>query len=646
MLSKIVRRVVGSPSWKGSRAAFREASALPLPPNYSLSTKKCELSRNPYSTTATAAFGHNSTDSTLDKSDPSFRFQTAGASSSTTTVRHLFTHAIDDDDDDHEEESSKTAPSEDGTSISYSVQVSENGQQICVTAQREDDDSATSTNSTSWTLAAPLLWVNDPQFIHPSSGQRIRTLGQYTRDTAIRCGRVIGADDTGTTIVHPPPLPGSFHPRGGIYHSSDCHHDKVSETTTRELLEIEWNTGEISVFDIAWLTNHANLGRMGTATSLEAFEAEQEPRTTPSENVRARVALPSPTTNETTRITPDIAIRAIDSNTTDVAMSIPTLEYRDVMDHEEALFHALQGIYEYGAILVRKAPVLIENDHILTGSLFQTEQESVVGNLGKKFSGGALSHGSLYGDVFHVQSKTDAENIAYTNVGLPPHQDLTYYESKPFLQLLHCVSNGSIVGGESVLVDAMAAAEELRRLAPDIFDVLCRTEATFLKERAGADMVSPKPHIVTDPSLGHVVGINWSPPFEGPLQLSPHIPVEDYCRAYQALECMLNDRFSVGREDFQSLLSNDLEKELKEYAKCFTWEYALQRGDILVFNNQRMLHGRREFTAVGNGRRHLIGCYTDAMDTTSRYRQLLRERGGTGGGGYGKRNPGNGCRWM
>jgi Taurine catabolism dioxygenase TauD, TfdA family len=175
---------------------------------------------------------------------------------------------------------------------------------------------------------------------------------------------------------------------------------------------------------------------------------------------------------------------------------------------------------------------------------------------------------------------------------------------------------------------------------------LCHTEATFLKERAGADMVTPKPHIRTDPTIGHVVEINWSPPFEGPWQLSPWYAVEDYVCAYQALEIMLNDKWSLEKEIAQSLLPRDLETQLREYAGQYTWEYALQRGDVLVFNNQRMLHGRREFTAVGNGCRHLIGCYTDAMDTTSRYRQLLRERGGTGGGGYGKRNTGSGCRWL
>jgi alpha-ketoglutarate-dependent taurine dioxygenase len=550
----------------------------------------------------------------------------------TSTIRSLSTHSIDDHEDEDKQHSHSHEPT-------YTVQVSNNGQCISVT------DHNTPTNS--WIFVAPLLWVNDPNYIHPSSGQRTRTLGQYHREISIQSGQVL---ECSLDNIHPAPLPGSFHPRGGIYqfqNHDSCH---TTSATTRKVLQIEWKSGEISHYDLFWLVHHANLGRMGSTATMS-----KEMQVTHSQQAKELAAnkrnghVPLPTACNDTRVTKDIAIRArntSDQINQDVSTSIPTLEYCNVMEHEEALFHAMQGIYEHGAILLRNAPVLIENDHNLHGPLFQKEQESVVGNLGKKFSGGSLSHGSLYGDIFHVQSKQNAENIAYTNVGLLPHQDLTYYESKPFLQLLHCVSNGSIVGGESVLIDSMAAAEELRRIAPDIFAVLCHTEATFLKERAGADMVTPKPHIRTDPSLGHVVEINWSPPFEGPWQLSPWYAVEDYVCAYQALEIMLNDQWNAESEVAQSLLPRDLETQLREYARQYTWEYALQRGDVLVFNNQRLLHGRREFTAVGDGCRHLIGCYTDAMDTTSRYRQLLRERGGTGGGGYGKRNPGSGCRWL
>ena len=54
----------------------------------------------------------------------------------------------------------------------------------------------------------------------------------------------------------------------------------------------------------------------------------------------------------------------------------------------------------------------------------------------------------------------------------------------------------------------------------------------------------------------------------------------------------------------------------------------LQPGQILVFSNQRMLHGRRSFRMTDDtpsSGRHLIGCYTNVDETLSRYRLLLRE---------------------
>ena len=88
-------------------------------------------------------------------------------------------------------------------------------------------------------------------------------------------------------------------------------------------------------------------------------------------------------------------------------------------------------------------------------------------------SGGALSHGALYGDTFHVRAIPHAHNAAYTSRALCPHQDLAYYKSKPGFQLLHCASMlHNLVGGESLLIDCMAAAHAFWTLAMDLFDVL------------------------------------------------------------------------------------------------------------------------------------------------------------------------------
>jgi len=532
----------------------------------------------------------------------------------------------------------------------YSVTIGNAGQTISISALPKNlgGNNDTALSGESWEFSSSLLWVNDAKYVHSSSGQRLRKLGQYSGEFAIVLARLVcvGKDDSfvgsvddnsssSSIQLHPIPPRGSMHSRGGIYHLFSDN-DRAKERT---LVKLEWNYGGESIFDLEWLIDQARnnyLGRDILSNSkidkdtIEAYPSIRRPKE------RARM---------TTAVTKDIAIGAMDNPK---SISISTFDYEEISKNEDVLYEGMRDIFEHGAILVRNAPdvALVETEGEVE---FPKASESIVGNLGKRFSGGALSHGSLYGDIFHVKSKNDAENIAYTNMGLPPHQDLTYYESKPLLQLLHCATspsdnNNYILGGESVLIDSMAAAKELSRLAPDLFDVLLKTEATFLKERHDADIVSPKPHIVVDPTYGQVVEVNWSPPFEGPLQIHPRIAVEDYVRAYQAFETILDSNCD-GVNSNPTLLPQSLETLLRDYSKKYTWEYELQKGDVLVFNNQRMLHGRRSFRSFGTVQRHLIGCYTDAMDTASRYRQLLRNRECKSGGSFG-RNLGNGCRWM
>jgi hypothetical protein len=76
------------------------------------------------------------------------------------------------------------------------------------------------------------------------------------------------------------------------------------------------------------------------------------------------------------------------------------------------------------------------------------------------------------------------------------------------------------------------------------------------------------------------------------------------------------------------MLPIELETQLRDHARKFTWEQELDEGDIIIFNNQRMLHGRRSFSLAQGSikQRHLIGCYTDAMDTIGHYKCLLRQQ--------------------
>ena len=50
-------------------------------------------------------------------------------------------------------------------------------------------------------------------------------------------------------------------------------------------------------------------------------------------------------------------------------------------------------------------------------------------------------------------------------------------------------------------------------------------------------------------------------------------------------------------------------------------EHRLQPGEMAVFNNRRMLHGRQGFRQHGVARRHLRGCYVNIDEFANRCTQ-------------------------
>ena len=50
----------------------------------------------------------------------------------------------------------------------------------------------------------------------------------------------------------------------------------------------------------------------------------------------------------------------------------------------------------------------------------------------------------------------------------------------------------------------------------------------------------------------------------------------------------------------------------------------LEAGDLMMFDNRRVLHGRDAFRPA-TGRRHLQGCYVDHDEVLSRIRVLERD---------------------
>ena len=193
--------------------------------------------------------------------------------------------------------------------------------------------------------------------------------------------------------------------------------------------------------------------------------------------------------------------------------------------------------------------------------------------------------------------------------------DLCYYESPPGLQLLHCLRfDAEVTGGESFLIDSFAVAESVRKAHPEAFATLCSIPATFLKDHSKRDhpvlLSYQRPHFAVDPRTSRLTGVFWSPPFEGPLRGVAPQQVEAYYQAYR----LLHEAIDAAPR----------------------WEARMEVGEMLVFNNRRMLHGRKAFDAPATcteGARHLRGGYVNIDEFANAYNLLRRANGGGGDGG-------------
>lgn len=201
-----------------------------------------------------------------------------------------------------------------------------------------------------------------------------------------------------------------------------------------------------------------------------------------------------------------------------------------------------------------------------------------------------------FGHVFDVQTKAvDVTSNAYTDLELPVHTDLDTREYMPGLQFLHCmVSDAS--GGETRLSDAAAITAHLHAEHRDAWEALTTIPVCFINKAVDTDYRHTSPFLVVDDD-GTFVEARWSPWLRGPLQAS----IENAERFYAALRLALT-------------LGDDPD---------FVVRVRLQPGDVIAFDNRRVLHGRGSIDRA-TGTRWLRGCYVEREELDSRLRVLAR----------------------
>ena len=201
-----------------------------------------------------------------------------------------------------------------------------------------------------------------------------------------------------------------------------------------------------------------------------------------------------------------------------------------------------------------------------------------------------------YGRVFDVRSVPQPENLAYSDLGLGLHTDNPYREPVPGFQALHAMVT-SMEGGESLFADGFALAEHLRATEPDAFRVLTQTAAPFSYRSKDAELYAERPLIQLSCD-GAVVAVHYNSRSIAPLRLAAR-ELESFYASYRLFAGLLrNPRFQLKRH--------------------------LADGDLVAFDNRRILHGRTAFSAA-KSLRHLRGCYL-TRDSVYSETALLRRK--------------------
>jgi gamma-butyrobetaine dioxygenase len=201
-----------------------------------------------------------------------------------------------------------------------------------------------------------------------------------------------------------------------------------------------------------------------------------------------------------------------------------------------------------------------------------------------------------YGAVFDVRSVPNPENLAYSDLGLGLHTDNPYREPVPGFQALHALTV-SPDGGENVFADGFALAAHLRVAAPEDFALLTETPVPFHYRSKDADLYAERPLIELDCG-GQISAVHYNNRSIAPMQVTGRA-VREFYAAYR--------RFA---------------QALRE--PSFQLRYRLNAGELVVMDNQRILHGRTAFTSARHAR-HLRGCYL-TRDSVYSETALLRDR--------------------
>jgi alpha-ketoglutarate-dependent taurine dioxygenase len=241
----------------------------------------------------------------------------------------------------------------------------------------------------------------------------------------------------------------------------------------------------------------------------------------------------------------------------------PAIDFATYLADDGALEAALSDVVRFGLARLTAAGVSAQ------------ASEQTVGRFG-------FIRETNYGRLFEVRVVANPDHLANTVRALEPHTDNPYRDPAPTLQVLHCIT-ASNDGGATFFLDGFALAEGFRKSHPDDFARLAAHAVPFVFAAADGEHYQARSPVVRLTADGRLAGLRLNHRAMGAVDLG----AAETARWYDSYL-----RFANAADAPERRMS-----------------LAMKPGDLVLFDNERILHGRDAFSPTAD--RLLRGCYAD-----------------------------------
>ena len=369
----------------------------------------------------------------------------------------------------------------------------------------------------------------------------------------------------------------------------------LQATNDSTSIEIEWGDGHQSTYHHVWLRHNcdcASCRHSGTDQNMNLIEnipVDIQPSALKATADRIELSwaggahktryqaewLRSHCYSDEERKRRDSRPTLIDA---DFAQSISKTNYQRYLETDAGLLETMRAVNKFGIAMVTSA---------------LPEDQTIV-HLAQRF--GPIRE-TNYGAINDMKVHNDQIVISSTDAALTAHCDEPYCYEPLGIGFFHCMKSAIDQGGTSIFVDCFKIAEDLRKEDPEAFEILTTIPVQFMRDHPDEQEYRAEGTLIALDFFGHINGIRYAERPLAPLDIPGQL-IRPYYRAFGEF----------------TRRARDPKNEIR---------FKMNTGDVAIFDNQRMTHGRTAFT----GDRHLRTAYVERDFFHSKLRVLSRRAG-------------------